>query len=45
MNAGEFDLVAVGRALIANPDWARLVRENHTGDIKAFNVEMLGGLN
>ncbi len=44
MQAGEFDLVAVGRALIANPDWARLVQENRTGDIKAFDVEMLGGL-
>jgi 2,4-dienoyl-CoA reductase-like NADH-dependent reductase (Old Yellow Enzyme family) len=23
---GDFDLVAVGRALIANPDWARRIR-------------------
>src|SRR5678815_688598 len=26
LERGEFDLVAVGRALIANPDWAQKVR-------------------
>ena len=42
--AGEFDLVAVGRALIANPDWVRLVATKRPGDIKAFHVEMLDSL-
>ncbi len=34
MEHGEFDLVAVGRALIANPDWANKVKE---GKINALN--------
>jgi len=42
--AGEFDLVAVGRALIANPDWVRLVAAKRAADIKAFQVEMLESL-
>ncbi|MEO7690298.1 MAG: NADH:flavin oxidoreductase [Sphingomonas sp.] len=39
--ADEFDLVAVGRALLANPDWVELVR---TGDLSAsrpFSKDML----
>jgi len=42
--AGEFDLVAVGRALIANPDWVQLVAAERAADIKAFRVEMLDTL-
>ncbi len=41
MQAGEFDLVAVGRALIANPDWAKKVRENKGDSLRAFEKEML----
>ena len=37
----EFDLVAVGRALIANPDWATLVRGGETSGLQAFRKEML----
>lgn len=37
----EFDLVAVGRALIANPDWANKVRENSTSDLQAYTKDML----
>ncbi|MCB1702038.1 MAG: NADH:flavin oxidoreductase [Pseudomonadales bacterium] len=44
LEADEFDLVAVGRALIANPDWAELVAGQRAADLKAFNVEMLGSL-
>ncbi|GAF11502.1 2,4-dienoyl-CoA reductase [Bacillus sp. JCM 19045] len=32
LNAGEFDLVAVGRALLADPEWAEKVRENRLDD-------------
>ncbi|MET0293930.1 MAG: NADH:flavin oxidoreductase, partial [Phenylobacterium sp.] len=32
---GDIDLVAVGRALLANPDWANLVREGRFDDIAA----------
>ena len=41
MEADEFDLVAVGRALIANPDWANLVRANRGDALRAFEKEML----
>jgi 2,4-dienoyl-CoA reductase-like NADH-dependent reductase (Old Yellow Enzyme family) len=44
MQAGEFDLVAVGRALIANPDWANKVRENKGDSLRAFEKEMLFAL-
>jgi len=37
----EFDLVAVGRALIANPDWANKVRDNQMASLNAFDKSML----
>ena len=39
MERGEFDLIAVGRALIANPDWPRRIREG--SKLKAYCKEML----
>jgi len=44
MGAEEFDMIAVGRALIANPDWARLVREGHQHELRGFDAAMLGEL-
>jgi len=44
LQAGEFDLVAVGRALIANPDWVQLVRLDSLADMKAFRKEDLATL-
>jgi 2,4-dienoyl-CoA reductase-like NADH-dependent reductase (Old Yellow Enzyme family) len=44
MDDGEFDLVAVGRALIANPAWANMVKEHRSDELKAFQVDMLGSL-
>ena len=44
MEAHEFDLVAVGRALIANPEWANLVRDNHSDQLQAFSADLLGEL-
>lgn len=41
----EFDLVAVGRALISNPDWANLVEHNKLNELKTFDMKMLGELN
>jgi len=41
MEADEFDLIAVGRALIANPDWANKVRNNEMSSIKTFRKEQL----
>lgn len=40
----EFDLVAVGRALLANPDWANLVRDGRDGDIRDYAKESLAAL-
>lgn len=44
LEAQEFDLVAVGRALIANPEWARLVRESRTAELQPFSADLLGQL-
>ena len=37
----EFDLVAVGRALLVDPDWATKVREGREEDILPFSREAL----
>ncbi|MEH6611213.1 MAG: NADH:flavin oxidoreductase [Halioglobus sp.] len=44
MDADQFDLVAVGRALIANPDWANTVKEGHSSELLPFEKEMLESL-
>jgi 2,4-dienoyl-CoA reductase-like NADH-dependent reductase (Old Yellow Enzyme family) len=44
MQNGEFDLVAVGRALLANPEWAELIRADRIADIQAFRKENLAAL-
>ena len=38
MARGDFDLVAVGRAMIANPDWANLVREGRLDAFRAYDA-------
>ncbi|MFK8049767.1 MAG: NADH:flavin oxidoreductase [Halioglobus sp.] len=45
MREQEFALVAVGRAMIANPDWANLVAEDRMGDLRPFRKEDLATLN
>jgi len=37
----EFDLVAVGRALIANPEWANKVRAEAHSDLSPYTKDML----
>lgn len=37
----EFDLIAVGRALISDPEWPNKVKENRLDEIKGFNAEDL----
>jgi len=44
LEAGEFDLAAVGRALIANPDWAMRAKASDWDSIKSYKKEMLGKL-
>jgi 2,4-dienoyl-CoA reductase-like NADH-dependent reductase (Old Yellow Enzyme family) len=40
---GDFDLVAVGRALISNPDWAAKVREGAFDGLKPYTQADLAG--
>ncbi len=44
LDADEFDLVAVGRALLANPDWANKVKAGETDQLRAFDKASLGQL-
>lgn len=44
LDRGEFDLIAVGRALIANPDWVKRVREGEIGKLDGYKTDMLGEL-
>ena len=44
MKRDEFDLIAVGRALIANPDWAEKLRAGRVSDLVPFGREMLARL-
>lgn len=41
---GEFDMIAVGRAMIANPDWGRIVREGRLEDLRAYDRGLLAQL-
>lgn len=41
MGKDEFDLVAVGRALIANPDWANQVADGNFEKLAAYEKDML----
>ncbi len=44
MERNEFDMVALGRAIIANADWPNKVRDGKTSELKAYTKEMLGNL-
>ncbi|WP_047462645.1 NADH:flavin oxidoreductase [Rhizobium rhizogenes] len=44
MERREFDLIAVGRAMISNPDWANKVREGDTANLKGFSAGELAAL-
>ncbi|MAM83726.1 MAG: 12-oxophytodienoate reductase [Acidobacteria bacterium] len=44
IEAREFDMIAVGRAMIANPDWANLVRDNRVEALRPFTRDMLARL-
>ncbi|RYE21990.1 MAG: 12-oxophytodienoate reductase, partial [Sphingobacteriaceae bacterium] len=44
MEKGEFDLVAVGRALLADPNWIKKITQGQTADLKGFNKEALSTL-
>lgn len=42
--ADEFDLVAVGRAMIANPDWAERVRLGESAALQPYTKDLLRSL-
>ena len=44
LERGEFDLVAVGRALISDPEWARKVHQGRPDEIVEFSPLSLGKL-
>lgn len=45
LDKGEFDLVAVGRALLSDPAWADKVRTGRENEIVTFSPEHLAALN
>ena len=40
----EFDMIAVGRAMIANPDWADKIRNNRFDELQGYKKTMLDAL-
>jgi len=44
LDRNEFDLVAVGRPLLADPCWVQKVKENRIHELQAFNPEALSRL-
>ncbi|ARZ71565.1 NADH:flavin oxidoreductase [Streptomyces sp. HU2014] len=44
MERDEFDAVAVGRALLGDPDWAAKVLSGRTDELRAFDTGVLGSL-
>lgn len=44
LDRGDFDLVAIGRALLADPEWVRKIRDNRISELKGFDKEHLSVL-
>lgn len=44
MDRGDFDLVAVGRPLLADPNWVEKIKNNRTEELKGFSKEALAEL-
>ena len=44
LERGDFDLVAVGRALLLDPEWARKVRQGRSSELKDFEATAFGSL-
>lgn len=44
LGAGSFDLIALGRALLANPDWVRLVQSGQSAQLRPFSKAHLDTL-
>lgn len=41
---GDFDLVAVGRPILADPEWTKKIKEGRTTELKGFSKEALAQL-
>jgi 2,4-dienoyl-CoA reductase-like NADH-dependent reductase (Old Yellow Enzyme family) len=44
LGRGDFDLVAIGRSLLADPDWATKIRDNRVAELRGFSKEHLATL-
>jgi 2,4-dienoyl-CoA reductase-like NADH-dependent reductase (Old Yellow Enzyme family) len=44
LERGEFDVVAIGRALLADPEWVSKVREGRRDELNGFSRMLLGTL-
>jgi len=44
LEQNEFDLVAVGRSLLVDPEWAMKIRNGRFGELKPFTVDALNSL-
>jgi len=44
LDRGDFDLVAVGRALLQDPDWVVKIREGRTHELSAFDRSAMATL-
>jgi 2,4-dienoyl-CoA reductase-like NADH-dependent reductase (Old Yellow Enzyme family) len=44
LDRGDFDLVAVGRPILADPSWPKKIHEQRTGELKGFSKEALSQL-
>jgi len=44
LDRGDFDLVAVGRPILADPNWVKKIKNGETEGLKGFSKEALGEL-
>ncbi len=44
MNRNEFDLIAIGRALLANSDWVNKIKHGQIDQLQPFTIEHVGQL-
>lgn len=44
LDRGEFDMLAVGRALLQDPHWAQKIREDRTDELMAYDAKALATL-
>ncbi len=44
MERGDFDLVAIGRALLSNPDWVQKIHQGRSSELKGFSRDALATL-